>query len=239
MWLMNSFVEVESWEAAQSKSFGYEHPSVIRYYEDLASAPVIDSPKIAQRVEVLRKCWDALANAESPNVLDVGGGNGYMAELLQRPFKSWTVLESTRMARLYSKKFNQKSLSFVSELADSTTPDVCIISCVLHYLEKPEELFSRVLGLTDKVIILRHCETEFSRDRYAIQKIREPEIELSWPIRFFRRGWLADQLTSKHKILGQYEMIEQNNLEGVDIKLRSFAILSDKHSPNTSAPIND
>jgi len=239
MWLMNSFVEVESWEDARFSSLGYEHPSVIRFYKNQAFGPLPDSPKIVQRVEVLRKCWDAQSTAEPPNVLDIGGGNGYLSELLQRPFKSWTVLESTRMARLYSHKFKQNKINFVSDLADSSKPDICIISCVLHYLEKPEELLTKVLSLTDKVIILRHCETEFPNDRYAIQKIRESDIELSWPIRFFRKGWLTDQLATNYKILEQYEMMEQNNIDGVDISLSSFAISRNKPLPNTSASIDN
>ena len=84
-----------------------------------------------------------------------------------------------------------------------------------------------MLDLTDKVIVLRHCEPEFLRDQYAVQKMCEPEIELSWPIRFFRKGWLTDQLSIRYKIVGQYEMIEKNNIDVVNIKLSSFAILSE------------
>ena len=71
---MNSFLEVESWEDAKTKSLGYEHPSVIRFYENLNSTvPVFDSPMVVQRVETLRKCWELLLSTKSPNVLDIGG----------------------------------------------------------------------------------------------------------------------------------------------------------------------
>ena len=127
------------------------------------------------------------------------------------------------MARLYSQKFKDKNVNFVSELSEVTRPDICVVSCTLQYLDNPEDLISKVLDLTDKVIVLRHCETEFLRDRYAVQKICEPEIELSWPIRFFRKGWLADQLTTRYKIVGQYEMIEENNIGSVNVKLSSLS----------------
>ena len=143
------------------------------------------------------------------------------------------------MARLYGQKFKHKNVNFVSELSGVTKPDICLISCTLQYLEEPEDLIAKVLDITDRLIILRHCETEFLRDRYAIQKICEPEVELSWPIRFFRKGWLVDQLATKHKIVGQFEMMEENNLDGVNVKLSSFAILREALSPNASAAINN
>ena len=68
-----------------------------------------------------------ISKYEIPNVLDIGG-NGYFADLIRQPFKSWTVLESPKMARLYSQNFKDKNVNFVSELSEVTRPDICVVS---------------------------------------------------------------------------------------------------------------
>ena len=237
---VSRFLQVDSWEDAQLQSLGYEHPSVINFYKNLPKESFNSkTPILKQRIDVFRDCWNKLSHLSNPTVLDIGGGNGYFSSLIKQPFASWTVLESPGISAIYNCKYKDTDIKFVSEIPNMYKSDICIMSCVLHYVQDPEELIRNILKISKAVIILRHCETKKEKDTYAVQKISTNSVELSWPIRFFRKGWLAEQLGSQYKIIKKYKMLEYNKLNNSKIYLSSSVIIGTTGLPHTSTAINN
>lgn len=236
---MPRFTEVASWTEAERRSLGYENDLVINHYATKVDLiPNLNSPIFSERINILKKYMKSLKLKENLSVWDVGGGNGYLSKFVDFGIKSWTVIESEQMAKVYQKKYAGGLINFVSKLPINEKPDLVIISCVLQYLPKPDELFLKILELTDSIVLLRHCESGTPNDFFAVQHIDEGKESLSWPIRFFRKNWLIEKLDNKFTIVQSDEMLETNEYRNEKIKLKAFAISRTIVSPDASPSIH-
>jgi putative methyltransferase (TIGR04325 family) len=145
-------------------------------------------------------------------ILDFGGGMGVhwfrLAPLLKvRGEVSWTVCETTAMARAGAQAFADPGLSFVDDLDRLEGRfDVVLASGALQYTEAPSRYLQRLCALTDALILNRVPFIDEIADRLTVQTVNSEVFRARLPAWFFSVRTCTERLVA----------------DGLAIKLRWF-----------------
>ena len=143
----NDFKIFENWKLATDFSLGYENIETIRdYKQQIASSKPWERKKSIEVTEsefqLIGLFSIIIKDKKLINVIDLGGGNGYMCHLLRLWFPlleiNYTVWESPSMVNAYREYEKLSGIRWTSEMPKNRF-DIAISSCTLQYLEFPEK----------------------------------------------------------------------------------------------------
>ena len=235
----DEFKTAISWSAAVAASSGYESKELITYYRkamrltkpwtkftDLGSNVV----KISERQLILLTFFGLAINDLHKNkirVLDIGGGNGYMAHFIRAALPSiqfeWQILETEKCVTAYQQFESVSQITWSHNQDYKEKFDITLLSCSLQYMERPFSRLSHAIDLTDWLIVMRTPLTNYPHDRAAIQKVRYDNKEFNWPCWFFSEMNFHTQLVKSAKKVISYECLDESSIfEGEVVPLQNF-----------------
>lgn len=236
-----------SWEEAKKKSVGYTVPELVRNlltnFRENPPWLSVDVSNLDSRIMELVASFSLVtkgANNRVLNVVDLGGGNGYMGVYMQKLFPdiqwNWTVYESKEIANAYASVAKDSNIidykpleSFLNNI-ESEKIDIILMSCSLQYLEKPYSILGLLLETSMPKIISRIPFIDSNSDIITIQDLSKIGgyagiSKISWPAWWFSRSKFFNTITKKNKIIANwvtdsesyYFQDEQIPLEGLII----------------------
>jgi putative methyltransferase (TIGR04325 family) len=230
----NDFKIFENWKLATDFSLGYENIETIGdYKKQIASAKPWERKKsieVTERELQLIGLFSLIINDKKLiNIIDLGGGNGYMCHLLRLWFPlleiNYTIWESPSMANAYREYEELSRITWTSEIPKNRF-DIAITSGTLQYLEFPEKYLREITAIASELVILRFPELNGPKSKYAAQVTRKINISSSyntWPIRFFGKGELESMLpTNTRKNLEFFHHDEVYLFDDEKVMLKGF-----------------
>ena len=136
--------------------------------------------------------WAAARNHGRLSILDFGGslGSSYFQNqkfLVGLPDVRWSVVEQAHFVEAGWQHIQDDRLVFYSTLAECVTaekPNVVLLSSVIEYLERFEDIFQELVDLKCPVFIIDRSPFCFSEDEIIyIQKVRSEIFKASMPLR--------------------------------------------------------
>jgi putative methyltransferase (TIGR04325 family) len=230
----NDFKIFPSWRSAAEFSQGYEDKDTIEDYKtQMRNSKPWERQKsveVTERELQLIGLFSLIAkNRSSVNIIDLGGGNGYMCHLLRLYFPlveiNYTIWESPGITYSYQEFSDCSKITYTSEAPDVKF-DIAISSCTLQCLEFPEIYLKSLMDISSELIILRFPELHGLKSKYAVQeskKVESSKQNNSWPIRFFGKGELDGILPnglSKNLEFCHYD--ETYLFDGEKVMLKGF-----------------
>lgn len=122
--------------------------------------------------------WIAAQNDGKLNVLDFGGSLGstfYQNRVFLNDLKEikWNIIEQPKIVKIGKSDFENHTLRFfysIEECLENTTPDVILLSSIVHYLEKPYNFLNDIiLKKINFVIFDRTLLNNSNEDKLRIQ----------------------------------------------------------------------
>lgn len=198
------FFRVGAWSEAVELTKGYEDAELLNnYIEQVRKNPPwehLDSNYFftSREIELICAIQKALTlvpvSLTNVQVLDVGGGNGYLGIAVKRMIAlmnwDWIVLESKACARAYSPFANEAKLRWVDDESFDwkQRSTIGLFSCPLQYLENPEESLRKIADHCDFVILMRMPLLDCAKHIITRQTLDSSLISIenaSWPHWFF------------------------------------------------------
>lgn len=163
-------------------------------------------------------------------VMDIGGGNGYMAYCIRRHFPNikfvWVIAESESMADAYTQFESDAQIKWIPSGNIETNYDIVLISCTLQYLETPKIILDNAFKQCEYLILMRVPLIDGPRDVITVQKTLQGEsgnLHASWPCWFFSEESIFATLDEQGKRVLDYECVDESvALKEKIIKLRNF-----------------
>jgi len=228
-----------SWSAAVAASSDYESEELITYYQNAMRSTKpwtkftdfgSNAVKISERELILLTFFGLAINdlhKHKIRVLDIGGGNGYMAHFIRAALPSiqfeWRILETEKCVTAYQQFESVSQLTWSHNQDYKEKFDITLLSCSLQYMERPFSRLSHAIDLTDWLIVMRTPLTNYPHDRAAIQKVRYDNKEFDWPCWFFSEMNFHTQLVKSAKKVISYECLDESSIfEGEVVPLQNF-----------------
>ncbi|HEY4832421.1 MAG TPA: methyltransferase, TIGR04325 family [Waddliaceae bacterium] len=140
------------------------------------------------------------------DVLDYGGGSGstywHYGKYIPTE-KYWTVSDQQHIIDYCKIFFIEKDIKFIEE-HDSIFADVFLISSVLHYLEKPYELLTKIDKEHKYKYILIARTTITNRDRLTKQTVNPKIYPMRFPVWFLSRTKVPETF-SNYEVIFHWE----------------------------------
>jgi len=216
----SDFIECLNWDRAISQARGYEDGDIILHYSarfaidkpwlQKSSHSTLEDLVLSERQENLFFGF-ALAlvklRKQKIRVLDIGGGNGYMAYWLRDFFPEqsfdWTILESRSIAENYSKWKEEANINWIYEDAFAVSFDVILISCALQYVQNWSQLLVDAVNTCEILLLMRLPILESNEHKFGVQKIFRKslgeEFDASVPCHFFSANEIYAQISTTMK----------------------------------------
>ncbi len=191
-----------TWRDAQSASRGYDSNVILEKVRH-ATLQVLAGSAAYERDSVLFDrvqyswpvaaglLWAASKNNGHLNVLDYGGslGTRYFEnrQLLNRlPHLSWGIVEQRNFVDCGKANIDAPNLRFfhtIEECADSSCPNVILLSSVLQYLEDFKSIIGQLARLgPDTIIVDRTIINDQKNDLIYVQSVPEEIYQASYPV---------------------------------------------------------
>lgn len=145
-------------------------------------------------------------------VLDFGGAFGG----LYRQYKafglpagvSWTVIEQPSLVSAGRETFESEELHFcvsIEEALAGEPPDVILLSSVLQYLERPDEIIRAVSAARmAHVVIDRTPFFDAEQDLLTVQRVPPEIYDASYPCWIFSRSRLLRALAPNYRLVSAF-----------------------------------
>lgn len=216
----SDFLECLNWDQAITQSVGYESDVIISHYSTQFAH---DKPWLQRRIHSTLEDLAlserqanlffgfalAIAKLRKQNirVLDIGGGNGYMAYWLREFFPEhsfeWVILESQSVTENYNKWKDKAQISWIHKDAFNATYDVILVSCALQYIENWSQLLVDSVNTCQILLLMRLPILENDQHKFGVQKIFRKgisgEFDASVPCHFFAANEIYNQISTKMK----------------------------------------
>ena len=214
----SDFLECLNWNEAFTKSVGYENDDIISYYSNQFGH---DKPWLQRRThstledlalsERQANLFFGFALAvvklkkQNIRVLDIGGGNGYMAYWLRDFFPElsfeWIILESKSVAESYNTWKDAAQISWIHKDAFNATYDIILVSCALQYIENWSRLLVDSVNKCQILLLMRLSILENDQHKFGVHKIFRKsingEFDASVPCHFFAANEIYNQISTK------------------------------------------
>lgn len=191
----------DEWSSALEKADGYDASLILETTLKAALRArqgIVKYERDSVEFDEIEYSWPLLAflmwslrHKKSLNVLDFGGSLGTSYFQNQEFFDtsvdlSWTVVEQPHFVDAGSKYIQNKQLTFESDLKSyfaSQTPDIILLSSVLHYLQDPY-LTLELMAYSGAPLILidRTILNRLNTDKVFIQKNPKTIYDISYPV---------------------------------------------------------
>jgi len=175
----------------------------------------------------------AAENGGRLSVLDFGGslGSTYFqcrSALADLPALEWSIVELPALVACGQREFANGTLQFYPTIQDclqSRRPTVLLISGVLQCLPEPWTFLRETAGHGFSWIILdRTPFIPSPRDRLTVERVSPRIYPASYPAWFFSWPRLKDHLPAGWSIEGEFDAIDRQLLDGVEITFRGLAL---------------
>ncbi len=175
----------------------------------------------------------AAGNGGRLSVLDFGGslGSTYFQcrnALNHLPGLEWSIVELPAHVACGQREFSNACLRFyetIEACLRERQPTVLLLSGVLPYLPDPWAFLQDVARHGFAWIILdRTPVIDGTRDRLTVETVSPRLYSASYPAWFFSRSRLAEQLPSGYEPVAQFDAIDRQLLDGVELTYQGFAL---------------
>lgn len=230
------FGDYRSWEEAMRASSGYHSEHILEKVKD-ALLKVKRGQAIYERDSVLFDrteyswplltglLWVASLNENRLNVLDFGGslGSSYFQNrtfLSHLKELSWNVVEQQHFVRCGRQHFQDRTLRFygsIEEYLAEKNPTVLLLSSVLPYLEKADEVLNGMLGRGfPYVIVDRTPFVTRGTERITVQRVPSWIYKATYPCRFFNeQRFLRAFVAAGYELVVDFETPDRANIPSV------------------------
>jgi putative methyltransferase (TIGR04325 family) len=191
-----------TWEEASALCSGYDNESILKKVLD-ATLKVKYGEAVYERDSVVFNkihyawpvtaalMWAAAQRGGRLSVLDFGGSLGSSYFQNRQFFEGladvhWSVVEQSHFVEAGQQHIQDEHLRFyktIHECVKLENPNIVLLSSVLQYLEKPEELLSTLLEINFPIIIvdLTIINLDHKRKIY-VQKVPSSIYSASYPV---------------------------------------------------------
>jgi putative methyltransferase (TIGR04325 family) len=215
-----------SWAEAQASSTGYDFPAIADRVLR-ATQKVIAGEAAFERdgtnFDEIQYSYPALAGlcraaaSGSMRVLDFGGalGGTYLAhrEVLP-PDTEWAVVEQATYVDLAQEFLNIEELNFYQSLEECSGqfhPNVVLLSGVIQYMEDPFDVLDAIVAVdsVEWIVFDRVSCSDSGSNEIALQRVRPPLGDSSYPVWFFDERELVDHMQHEFSLLFGFDSFER------------------------------
>ena len=226
------FGDYRTWAEALRDSKGYAAGEILKMTQE-STLKVKQGKASYERDGVIfdkiQYSWPLLAGllkAASFNsylhVLDFGGAMGSSYYQNRRFFQGirslrWGIVEQPNIVECGKKYFEDEALHFYDDLQtciEKEQVNVCVLSSVLAYLQKPHEILETLLNYNIQYIIIDRTPflTKGDMDRLTVQKISSNIYPASYPAWFFNRDKFMRHFKDRYRVLAEFEGSDRANI---------------------------
>ncbi len=230
--------------AARAVSTGYEQGVILErtraallkvvrgaaaYERDAMTFDTLELPR--PLLEILHRA--AAEQSGRLSVLDFGGALGSTYYLCRSALTDlarveWSIVELPSNVACGQREFANDQLKFYPTIADclqARSPTVLLLSSVLPYLPEPWMFLREAARHGFEWIILdRTPFIDAPRDRLTVETVSPRIYPASYPAWFFSRPRLAEHLPEGYKLVGQFDAIDRQLLDGVELTFKGLAL---------------
>ena len=214
----SEFLECADWDQAVAQSKGYESTDLISHY---SAQFALDKPWLQNGSRLNPEDFNlserqanlffgfAIAIAKlrkkQIRVLDIGGGNGYMAYWLRDFFREqsfeWVILESESVAKSYNKWRKEARIDWIHKNPFTESFDIILISCTLQYIENWSQVVLESASNCQFLFLMRLPILEGNQHKFGVQRIFRKSLgksfDASVPCHFFGASEIFDQISTE------------------------------------------
>jgi len=219
------FGNYRSWSDAREASGGYDADVILEKVKN-ALVQVKNGTAVYERDSVLfdhieyswplltALLWVASQNRNSLKLIDYGGSLG-STYYQNRKFLStldnlqWNVVEQKSFVQTGKQLFENAHLKFyysIEECIEEGHVDTVVLSSVIQYLEKPNDLISELIDRNFRFLIFDR--TPFllkGKDRISVQKVPHTIYKASYPSWLFNRETFLIRFSPKYELIAEFE----------------------------------
>lgn len=172
----------------------------------------------------------ATENGGHLSVLDFGGALGssyYQCRkfLSVLPRLQWSVVEQPHFVQCGQSLFRTDQLDFfftISEAQEKVSPNVALLSSVLQYVEKPDEILDELADSGIRYLIIdRTPFSDSCDDVITVQHVSASIYPANYACRIFSRKKFQKKLSEKYEVLSTFDgsaIDGANYLDGLRIE---------------------
>lgn len=148
------------------------------------------------------------------SVLDFGGSLG-SSYFQCRHFLSaltslqWSVVEQDHFVRCGRELFADEELRFyftIAECIEQAAPNVALLSGVLQYLPRPQQVLDEIMGSRIQYIVIdRTSFASMENDRVTVQHVPPSICASSYPCWIFARETFLSRIIDRYEILAEFD----------------------------------
>ncbi len=219
------------WNSAKQKCSGYDSPAILEKVRQ-SSLKVSQGYASYERDSVVYNqihysypllaglMWIAARNKGNLNVLDFGGalGSSYYQNLpFLKTLKSveWYIVEQPGFVKAGREDFSGDNLQFYYSVDDCLKErkiDVCLLSSVLQYLEKPFDLLSLIRQRGIQFIIIDRTPMINGKDRITVQKVYPAIYKAKYPCWFFNKTDFLNFMKPDFELVIEFGALDKANI---------------------------
>lgn len=229
----------KTWAEAEQDSEKYDMPTILEKVKN-AVQQVVDNKAAYERDSVLFQkieyelplmaCLLYVANANGGRltVADFGGslGSTYFQHRSAIPTSiklRWAVIEQAHYAKCGRDNFTSNQLAFyetLDECEDLESPDIILLSGVLHYLPEPHVFMESIKKRRARYVLIDKTPLISDSDRLTVQHVPPNICSSSYPAWFFNSSRFNAQFGDTFKTLFEFKTQYFYWLEDSQVPLR-------------------
>lgn len=217
----------ENWSDASSAATGYDQEAIAKQVLE-ATLAVASGRAAFERDGVLfdhiEYSWPltaglllAVGSGSPGHVMDFGGalGGTYLGHRALLPSSvTWSVVEQPSFVRLAEAHVAVPGLSFftsVRECVAARAPSIALLSSVLQYLPNPFEMLASICAepSIEWVLIDRTSCVDRGSSLPAVQTVRPPIYDASYPVWFLEEQRVNDVASSAFDLVASFDSFER------------------------------
>lgn len=221
----------ETWQEAREQTTGYDSALILEKIKK-ALLKIKNKEAAYERDSVLfdkiEYSWPVLAgllrcateNEGKLHVIDFGGSLGssyYQNRNFLSGLKefSWSIVEQKHFVACGKENFEDDVLKFFETIDlcfKDRSPNVLLLSGVLHYLENPYAWIKKFCSLDIEYIIADLTPLLDSDDRITVQNVSPQIYQASYPCWLLNRLKVMEAFSEKYVSLAEFDAYIGNNL---------------------------